>query len=98
MFPSRKPAEKTELEKSRDKALEVLNNLGTDDPGYKPTVKTVKMLSEAIAQETPVREPININTLLPAIATVFSVIVIVASEQHHVVNSKALQFLPKLLR
>lgn len=93
---TKKPAEKTGLERAREDALDVLNDYAPVDDEYKTILKRVVTLSNLMEKEAP--EKLSINALLPVIGTIASVVVIVGYEQRQVLTSKALQFLPKLLK
>ena len=91
-----KKPQNTGLSEARDAALKVLVDLDPSDPDYQKTLKAVKTLSNLMEQET--HERISINALLPVLGTLASVGMIVGYERAHIVTTKALQFLPKLLK
>jgi hypothetical protein len=93
MFNWRTPRDKTGLEKARETALLVLDDLDPMDPDYATTMKHVKKLSELIANER--RELLNPNTVILALANVGGIIMIVGYERIHIVTSKALTLIGK---
>lgn len=95
MFPNKRD-KRSELEKSRDDAISVLNSLDPFSDEYKKKLKHVQKLSDLVAHEAP--EKLNINTVLSVGGTVASVIMIISHEKASVLTSKAMHFLPKLIR
>lgn len=93
---TKKPAANAELVVARNEKLEVLRNLDVEDALYEQTLDAVERLSKLAAEEAP--EKLSINTLLPVIGTVASVILIIGHERANVLTTKALAFLPKLLK
>ena len=95
---TRKPQGVADLETARREAVRVLNETELTDPNYDKYLQTVAKLSTLISREKPAREPLSWNAVLPVLGTVISVAAIVGHEQTRVVTSKAMQFLPKLIR
>lgn len=94
---TRKPASTDGLEAMRREAIRVANDhtdLKSDE--YQNALQTVERLSVLIVKEK--REPLSWNTVLPVVGTIASVLVITDFERLNVVTTKALQFLPKLLK
>lgn len=95
MFP-KKPVDTASLEHARREAIRVLLETPVEDENYKRYLKNVERLSALIVKESP--DPLNWNAVLPVVGTIASVVMIVGHEKAHVLTSKALQFLPKLLK
>lgn len=94
MFNWRYTPEKTRLEKARDDALLVLDNLDPTDADYTKTMKHVETLSNLIAAER--RELLSPNTVILALANIGGIALIVGHERVNIVTSKALSFVGKL--
>lgn len=96
MFINRRPASTAGLEAARDDSLRKLAfaDLCTDE--RKAALKETKILSDLIAKEK--REPLSFNVVVPAAATLLSVFIVTDFEKLNVITSKAVQFLPKLLK
>lgn len=93
---TKKNVEKSGLEEARDAAVKVLVDMDPSDPEYCKTLKAVKTLSNLMQAEQ--REKLSVNTAATVIGTLASVAMIVGHERAHIVTSKALAFLPKLLK
>lgn len=95
MFP-KKPVDVVSLEAARREALRVVleNPVGSDP--YNAAMESVEKLSTLIVKES--REPLSWNAVLPVVGTIASVLMITDFEKLNVVTSKAVQFLPKLLK
>lgn len=93
---TKKPAPTSGLEALRREAVRVAleNPVGSDE--YKTAMKAVERLSNLIVKEK--REPLSWNTVIPAAGTLAAVLVITDFERLNVITSKAVQFLPKLLK
>lgn len=87
---------KSELESARDDALYVLNEQEPFSDEYRQALENVVTLSELHAREA--REKLSMNTLLNVGGTIAAVIAIVGHEKANVLTSKALLFIPKLLK
>lgn len=94
MFDNRK---KSDLQHARDALLAMMCETDPLSEEYAEMVGQVKTLSELVQKEHPVRDPLNINSLIPAAATLASVGLIIWHERDHVIVTKALNFLPKLI-
>lgn len=87
---------KSDLEKTRDEALSVLNDQDPFSDEYAKALEHVVTLSELHAKEA--REKLNMNTVWSVGGTLVAVAAIIGHEKANVLTSKALQFLPKLLK
>lgn len=92
----RKPARIAGIEAMRREAIRSANDHNVGTPEYETALQAVERLSALIVKET--REPLSWNAVLPVIGTLASVIVITDFEKLNVITSKAVQFLPKLLK
>lgn len=94
MFTSKTPRAKSGLEKAREDALIILDDLDPTDADYAKAMAHIKTLSELIASEK--RELLNPNTVLLALANIGGIALIVGYESKNIVTSKALAFVGKL--
>lgn len=95
MFP-KKPEDTATLEAVRREALRNLGKLRPGEEGYATALDAVERLSTLVVKES--RELLSWNAVVPVVGTIASVLMITDFEKIHVVTSKALQFLPKLLK
>lgn len=93
---TKKPRSTAGLEEARTEALKVLGDLDPTDPQYTKTLAAVETLSNLIAQEAP--DKLSINAVVPVVGTLASVVMIIGHEKANVLTTKALLFLPKLLK
>lgn len=93
---NRKPASTSGLEAARDEALRLLDDQSIGSEFRAAALQEVETLSNLIVKEK--REPLSFNTIVPAAATILSVLIVTDFERLNVVTSKAVQFLPKLLK
>jgi len=93
---ARKPASTAGLEAIRRETVRVAleNPVGSEE--FKTAMKATEKLSNLIVKEK--REPLSFNVVVPAVATLLSVVIITDYEKLNVVTTKAVQFLPKLLK
>lgn len=91
-----KPASTSGLEAARDEALRLLDAEPIGSETRASLKAEVLEFSEAIVKEK--REPLSFNHVVPAVATVLSVLIVTDFERLNVVTSKAVQFLPKLMK
>lgn len=84
------------LEKARVDALAILDNLDpiNDSSEYIRVMTQIETLSNLIAKESA--EPLNLNTVMLAVANLTGIALIVGHERAHVVTSKAISFVGKL--
>ena len=94
MFDNRK---KSDLQHLRDALLVQMSECDPQSEEFEMMLGQVKTLSELVQKEHPAAERLSINAILPAIATVGSVALVIWHERDHVLVTKALSFLPKLI-
>lgn len=94
MFDNRK---KSDLQHLRDALLVQMSECDPQSEEFEMMLGQVKTLSELVQKEHPAAERLSINAILPAIATVGSVALVIWHERDHVLVTKALNFLPKLI-
>lgn len=93
---TRKPASTSGLEAARDEALRLLDAEPLGSETRVAALNEAEILSTLIVKEK--REPLSFNVIVPAAATILSVFIVTDFERLNVITSKAVQFLPKLLK
>ena len=89
--------EKSDLQHLRDALLVQMQECDPLSDEYAIMLGQAKTLSELVQKEHPAAEKLSINAVLPAVATISSVALIIWHERDHVLVTKALSFLPKLI-
>lgn len=84
------------LQGVRREALRNLGDLRPGEDGYETALDAAERLSALIVKESP--EPLSWNAIIPVVGTIASVLVITDFERLNVITTKAVQFLPKLLK
>ena len=90
-------SKKSDLQHLRDALLVDMSECDPQSQEFEVKLGQVKTLSELVQKEHPPAEKLSINAVLPAIATVGSVALVIWHERDHVLVTKALNFLPKLI-
>lgn len=93
---TRRPASTSGLEAARDEALRIIDVQPIGSETRAAALAEIETLSNLIVKEK--REPLSFNVIVPAVATILSVVIVTDYEKLNIVTSKAVQFLPKLLK
>lgn len=92
MFGRTQKVESLDLKPVRDKLLE---ELAMQDPSSKEFSKAMKHLERISTLQSKDKWRIDLNTVILVVGNLLGVVVIVAYEQNHIMNTKGLGFLRK---